>query len=57
MESWEIVKSQAHVECYNLDGRRHASIPTGGKEEKVGMDVGRVVEGEFICSEMYRIEL
>lgn len=57
MESWEIVKSQAHVECYNLDGRRHASIPAGGKEEKVGMDVGRVVGGEFICSEMYRIEL
>ena len=58
IKSWESVQSQAHVEWYNLDGRRYTtSILTGGKEEKVSMDVGRVAGGKLICSEMHGIDL
>lgn len=58
IKSWENVQPQAHVEWYNLDGRRYTtSILTGGKEAKVSMDVGRVSGGKLICSKMHRIHL
>lgn len=51
------MKSQAQCEWYNLDERRHTLIPTRKNKEKVGMYIGRFVEREFNCLEIYQVGL
>lgn len=49
---------QEQFEWHNLDGRRHSSSTLPGKnEEKVDMSVDMLVEGEFICSDIYVMDL